>query len=120
MSQPFLPVEVTVVSVSPDIVLLMDPSLQQQLSATLPISLRYIRDLANRVSLRYTFIPRYKTIIIVKAFFETLRYLLVIQHTITLRSLFTNLKIGTYINERDNKYKRTIITKLTTSKELQP
>lgn len=90
----------------------------EELSVEFPISLKHIQPLIENVSRRYPLLPKYKIVMIVKIFFEVLRYFLIIGDTITLRHLFSVMKISTYTRINNNKYQRQIKINLTTSKDL--
>lgn len=84
-----------------------------------PISLKDLESLINRVHLRYPAIEKYKISLIIKAFFETLRDLMVEGKSVSINGLFGNMKLIYFIRNRQDKKVYHSKIKLSTPKSLK-
>ena len=73
------------------------------LDTELPISLKHLQDVVERVSKRYPHIPSYQIALITRSFFQTLRELLFEHEGISISGLFTRFHLISYSrNDYDN------------------
>lgn len=66
-------------------------SFLHDLDTDLPIDLRYINPIIDRICVRYPFVGRQVVVVIVRGFFSVLRDVLLEGDTITIHNLFNHL-----------------------------
>ena len=79
-----------------------------------PISLKHIDHILARVHERYPLLSIYDITMIVKSFFETIRSLLIAQHTISINGFAANMKLISFSKFVKSKLYKTTKVKLTT------
>lgn len=68
--------------------------IQKELLDQYPISLKYIQPIIDRIHHRYPALSRYEIVVIVKQFFETIRYLMFVEDKIlSINTWFANLRL---------------------------
>lgn len=97
----------------------MEPDLKSIMNDLHPISLKHIHHIIERVSERYPSVPKYKTALIIRKFFETIRYLLIMRHQISINGLFPNLHLTSFVRFINNKYTRTTNIKVSTPEKMK-
>ena len=74
-------------------------NLQRHVDERLPISLRYQNDLLERIHNLYPHLPKYKVAIIIQAFFETVRGLLLADERVTIKRIFSMMHLTFYLHK---------------------
>lgn len=69
------------------------PKNYPNLDIDLPINIKHLQLLTDQVASRYPHIPKYKVILIIRAFFKSIRSLLLSEQVISLSGLFTQLHL---------------------------
>lgn len=89
------------------------------LNKQLPISLVNIQYIIDRVYLRYPILKKQEIILIVKSFFESIRYILINGDSISISNLFTNMRLYHFSKIQKNKLLRIVKVKLSTAKKMK-
>lgn len=85
----------------------------KNLNKTFPLSLKNIQNIIDRVHQKYPFIDKYEIILILKSFFENVRYSLVNDESVSIKGIFNNMKLI------QSKNKKILKVKTNTPKELK-
>ena|SRR5665213_1451954 len=86
----------------------------------LPINLKDIQPLIDRVAERYPYLKKYEIVIIIRTFFETLRYILVIGDKVSINGFFANLFLIRFSRIGNNKKSYDVVkSKLSTPKKIR-
>jgi|ERR1700722_1567014 len=93
--------------------------LKATLNQEFPISLKEIEPLIVRVHDRYPYLSSYEITMIVKTFFETMRYLLLVGETISLNRLASNIKLLSFSKIINDKRVSATKIKLTTPRKMK-
>ena len=91
----------------------------EDINVNYPIKLKHIEDVINKIHNEYPFIEKNIIIIIVKYFFESLREVLILGHTIKINNYLTNMKLNIYNKFIKKSYYLAIKTKLKTAKNIR-
>lgn len=70
--------------------------LKATLAREFPISLKEIDPIIDRIHSRYPYLDRYEIVIIVKSFFESMRFLLLSGETISINTFTSNMRLLTF------------------------
>lgn len=69
------------------------PKNPDNLDTELPISLKHLRNVIENTIIRYPYIPKYQVVLIIRAFWKCLRFLLISGEIISLSGIFTKLHL---------------------------
>ena len=90
-----------------------------QLNINHPIKLKHIEDIINIVHQQYPLIEKNYVIFIVKYFFESIRELLVLGHSIKINNFLIGMKLVIYNKWIKKSYYLAIKTKLKTPRNIK-
>jgi hypothetical protein len=85
----------------------------------IPISLVRIQHIIDRVHNRYPLVDKSDIVIVIKAFFETLRSALFVGDTIAIANMFSKMHLYHFSRIQNNRFSRVVKIKLTTSRKLK-
>lgn len=85
----------------------------------LPISLKYIQHIIDKISIRYPLIDKTEITVIIKTLLETMRDILLAGDRITVRGLFSGMHLVSLNHIWNNKFVRTIKIKMKTSRKIK-
>lgn len=83
------------------------------------ISLKHISQIIDRVHNRYPILSKYQITLIIKGFLDQIQLLLINNDIITIRGLFSDMKIISFNKILNNKFVRMVKVKLNTSEKLK-
>jgi len=83
-----------------------------------PINIKHLAHIIDRVSVRYPASPKSEIVMVAKAFFESMREILVQGDKLSVRELMSHAHLLYYSLILNGKFTRKVRIKLTTSKNL--
>jgi nucleoid DNA-binding protein len=93
--------------------------MKSDINKDLPIDLIHMQPLIDRVAEKYPYLKKYEIVIIIRTFFETLRYILVSGDKISLNGFFANMFLIHFSRTKNKKKYQVIKTKLSTPKKIR-
>jgi hypothetical protein len=76
---------------------------KQQLDQELPIKISSLNEIINRIHTKYPLVSKIEVVLIVKSFFETIRYLFYINETISINNFVGRMKLNKFFRIKKNK-----------------
>ena len=84
-----------------------------------PISLIHIQHIIDRIYDRYPLVEKHQIAVVVKAFFEILRFTLLAGDTISIINMFSKMHLYHFSRIQNNKFSRVVKVKLRTARNLK-
>jgi hypothetical protein len=76
---------------------------QQELDQLLPIQISSLDNIINRIHKQYPLISKLETVLIIRSFFENIRYLFYIGETISINNFVGRMKLNKFYSLHKNK-----------------
>lgn len=89
------------------------------LNKIFPISLVNIQHIINRVHARYPILEKQDITLIIKSFFESIRYILINGDSISISNLFTNMQLYYFYKVQKSKLVKIVKVRLSTAKKMK-
>jgi hypothetical protein len=85
----------------------------------IPISLKHIQHIIDKVSDRYPLLSKAEITLIIKTFFISIREILLAGDILSLNNFFSHMHLISFDSNRKSKFLRIIKVKLSTSKKIK-
>jgi nucleoid DNA-binding protein len=76
---------------------------KQELDQLLPIKISALEDIIDRIHIQYPLVSKVDIVIVVKSFFECIRYLLYINDTVSINNFIGRMKLNKFYRSHINK-----------------
>jgi hypothetical protein len=92
---------------------------KQQLDQQLPIKISTLEDIINRIHTRYPLVSKIDIVIVIKSFFECIRYILYLNDTISINNFIGRMKLNKFYRSHKNKILTCYLVTIGTAKKFK-